>query len=162
MATRSIFDCDATDTQNELQREQITYDDDLFDFGCEIAADDGVVIPENVSVSVTISQNGSDKRQIGKRKAHFVSESKSAKNFKVATSNASKKLTTNNVSRKAVENQSKCDEYEFLQKIGKGTYGDVYKARYSTGEIIAIKRIVCQLDIPNMVCRTILMQTQKK
>ncbi|XP_031636299.1 cyclin-dependent kinase 9-like [Contarinia nasturtii] len=148
MATRSIFDCDA---QNELEREQVTYDDDLFDFGLEIPADERVVIPKNVSISETISQNGADNEKRGKRKAHNVPEFRGNNHFKSAKLNVPTiKATANDVPRGRVEFQKKCDEYELLHKIGKGTYGDVYKARYSTGQIIAIKRILCPLDIPNM------------
>jgi serine/threonine protein kinase len=32
-----------------------------------------------------------------------------------------------------------CDDYELLEKIGKGSFGKVYKAKHKDGSVVAIK-----------------------
>lgn len=44
------------------------------------------------------------------------------------------------------------EDYEKKEKIGKGTYGVVYKAIYKpTGEIVAMKKMVLKVKFPEII-----------
>lgn len=152
MATKSIFDCDSLDARNEPQRQQVTYDDDVFEFGCEVA-DEIDAAPKNVSISVTFDQNGDKSRKNGKRKAHDNFELENGRVYKVVKKYVpSIKVSTNGTSRRAVEANSHTEDYDLLKEIGCGTYGRVYKARWNpTQEVIAIKRLTCKMNVPYWV-----------
>ncbi|XP_055315802.1 cyclin-dependent kinase 9-like [Sitodiplosis mosellana] len=151
MATKSIFDCESLDAHSdEPKRQQITYDDDLFGFGYEMV-DEVDASPKNVSISVTFAQDAVNGRKNGKRKARVMSEFERGRLFKVAKTNVpSIKVSTNGSSRRTVETESPSKDYKLLREIGCGTYGKVYKAVWnSTKEVIAIKRLICKLNVPH-------------
>lgn len=161
MATKSIFDCENLDARSPPERQQITYDDeDIFGFGCE-EANEIDAAPKNVSISVTFGQDENNGQKNGKRKARDITKLDNGRMFKVAKTNVpSIKVTSNGAVRRAVESGT-CDEdededYTMLKKIGSGTYGTVYKARWKlqgklSNDVIAIKRIVCKMSGPRAV-----------
>lgn len=151
MSTRSMFDSnDVPDTSNHAERMKIVYDDDLFTFG-SVTPNGG---PQNVSISLTYNQNDDARPKNGKRKARQFSELENGRIFKSEKPNITTiKVVANDRCRRVIKANTKSDEYELLNKIGSGTYGDVYKARWKvTDEIIAIKRLKCKLTVPNSVC----------
>lgn len=151
-----MFDShDVNNEKNEIERPQIIYDDDLFAIGSETPNSQSDVGSQNVSISLTINQNDNDRPKNGKRKARQFMELENGRMFEAAKMNITTiKVITNDGSRRVVKSNSKSEEYEILSKIGSGTYGDVYKARWLvTGEIIAIKRLKCKLTVPNSVCK---------
>lgn len=147
MATKSIFDLESVDTRSEPKRQQITYDDDCFEFGCAKEGDEVDAAPKNVSISVSFDPNEVNGRKNGKRKAR-TAELDRERAFKVAKTNGG----TNGANRRDVEPETPSEQYELIREIGCGTYGKVYKARWnSTKEIIAIKRFKCKLNVQNVV-----------
>lgn len=141
MATKSIFDCDELNERNVPAREQITYDDDLFAFGID-ATDEVDKVPQNVSISTKLTQNG-------KRKANH-SNVENGRIFKAAKLNI--QVTANGGTRKATKTHERNDEYDLGKEIGSGTYGRVYKAKlHGSNEVIAIKRMTCKLNTENSV-----------
>lgn len=153
MATKSIFDLESVDERSEPKRQLITYDDDCFEFGYGEEDDEVDSAPKNVSISVTFDPNEVNGRKNGKCKARDTAELEKGRVFKVAKTNGSTiKVTTNGTTRRAVETDGPSEDYELIQEIGCGTYGKVYKARWnSTNEMIAIKRFMCKLNVPNAV-----------
>lgn len=151
MATRSIFDCDELDARHGPAREQITYDDDWLAFGSD-TTDHMNKTRHNVSISVKFSEIDDSHTKHGKRKAN-ITRQENGRIFKAPKLDLPNiRVTTNGVSRIAAKSNKIANEYELLRKIGSGTYGCVYKAKWNvTNEMIAIKRMICKLNTEHTV-----------
>lgn len=152
MAEPSIFDCAELSPTNEPTRKLVSYDDDdLFTFGSVSPFDKIDNASQNVSIRVTVN-NGNGKRNIKRKTDGTLAGSNGFSKKQKLNATNDKVTKTNGTVQRSVEKHSNSSEYDFLEMIGNGTYGRVYRARLNaTNEVIAVKRLECKLNTAHTV-----------
>lgn len=159
MAKSSIFDCDDLEpsTANGTERTQVTYDDDLFSFGVTPPSNNSiekpVVILNGFHQKASTSEfGGKRKRYSGFKRPLAAKQQRTVEPIKftrtiVNQSSAAQTKSRCNPDSPIFDERIPPTDYNLLQMIGQGSYGQVWKAkRKHSNTIIAVKQISIQTN----------------